>query len=282
MERKKANNPIKAQFYPLNQITPSDIQEMHNVFIKYYHNAGLDSFKNDLGNKDGAIIIRRKDNGSIAGFSTVWKMPVLLRGRKVFAFFSGDTIMEREYWGSTVLHFAAIKHVVKEKIKHLSVPLYWFLISKGYKTYLLLANNLNNYYPGMDRETDDRLKELLDECCMKLFPENYYREEGLLKFGRDYQKLRSNIAEITEEMKRKYPKIAFFEKVNPTWRQGTELPCIGEVSMPMILSKIFKFTIKYVRRTISGFLGKNRKSGAVGLIASGRTRILYDFPSLTW
>ena len=37
------------------------------------------------------------------------------------------------------------------------------------------------------------------------------------------------------EMMEKYPKIAYFEKVNPTWREGTELPCTCELTFASII-----------------------------------------------
>jgi hypothetical protein len=68
-----------------------------------------------------------------------------------------------------------------------------------------------------------------------LFPEFYDKEKGLLDFGENYQYLKGDIAEITEDMKEDNKKIRFFDDTNPSWRRGTELPCIGEVCLATLL-----------------------------------------------
>jgi hypothetical protein len=278
----KGKISIRASLMPLKDITQDNVREMFGVFFKYYHNADMETFRRDLNSKDGAIIIRRNDNKAIAGFSTYRKLELEHKGRKVFAVFSGDTIVEREFWGNTALHFAAVRYVIREKIKFLRAPLYWFLISKGYKTYLIMANNVSNYFPRYDRKWDTDMKELLDMCCMMMFRDNYHPDEGVLRFGEGSQRLKCNVAEITGEMKRKYPKIAFFEKMNPTWRDGTELPCLGEITLSMIFGKAIKFSYKVVKKHILNLLGWRRRSSYGGMILEGKNKIVYEFPNLTW
>jgi hypothetical protein len=57
----------------------------------------------------------------------------------------------------------------------------------------------------------------------------------LLDFGDKYQNLKKGIAGITIEMKDQNHDIRHFEKLNPTWDKGTELPCAGEVTISMLL-----------------------------------------------
>ncbi len=51
------------------------------------------------------------------------------------AFFSGDTIIEKEYWGNRALTCAMYRYIVSFKLRYPLVPVYWILISKGFKTY---------------------------------------------------------------------------------------------------------------------------------------------------
>ena len=48
--------------------------------------------------------------------------------------------------------------------------------------------------------------------------------------------LKDDVAEITTDMTDENPKIRHFTKLNPSWQQGTELPCVGEVSVHMMWS----------------------------------------------
>ncbi|WP_293137525.1 hypothetical protein [Moritella sp.] len=54
------------------------------------------------------------------------------------------------------------------------------------------------------------------------------------------------------------PKIGFFEERNPQWREGKELPCIGEINASM-------FTF-FVHKSLRKVLQKNNINWDLGLI----------------
>lgn len=49
----------------------------------------------------------------------------------------------QRFWGRRSLGVAFLIYMFKKKLARPSVPLHCFLISRGYKTYLLMANNFN-------------------------------------------------------------------------------------------------------------------------------------------
>ena len=59
-------------------------------------------------------------------------------GERLVGVFSGDTIIDQEYWGETELFRVWGEHVyeLSERTPYASV--YWFLITSGYKTYRFL------------------------------------------------------------------------------------------------------------------------------------------------
>lgn len=254
MKTKRKNN-LRAAYHKLRHIAVPDILEMHTLFQEYYHNVSLEVFMKDMNKKEGAILLREKDTGKIKGFTTIVRLPMSYRRKVAVGIFSGDTVLDKEYWGSPALHSGYLKFLLKTKLTRPLTPLFWLLICKGYKTYLLMANNLRNYYPRYDRQKQSELESLVSGYCKSLFPKYYKKEPSiLLDFGSDYQRLKENVAPITDTMRRNYPKIAYFEKMNPTWQRGTELPCIGEIDFRTIFAhglktgrKIFKNSIFYSR-----------------------------------
>ena len=54
--------------------------------------------------------------------------------------------------------------MIKLRIKYPFNELYWLLISKGYKTYLLLANNYYVYYPNI-KDENQHLSEVVEHYC---------------------------------------------------------------------------------------------------------------------
>jgi hypothetical protein len=243
---------LKATIHPLSSIHPDDLVSMHRILEKYYHNAEWNTFLRDINKKDGAAIIRTRDTNEVVGFATFVKIDINHKGKRVSALFTGDTIIEKEYWGDTALQLAAVRVALGTLFRSIRTPLYWFLITKGYKTYLLMANNFPTYFPRHDRDFDPDMKDILQALCTKLFPSYYDENTGLINFGDAYQKLKEDVTDITDEMKTKHSKIAFFEKLNPTWREGTELPCIGEVTLTMVLKNAFKFLSRTIKSPRNG------------------------------
>lgn len=174
------------------------------------------------------ILIRRRDDAEVVGFSTVTKVRMKHGRRRVRGIFSGDTIIDPDYWGSRALQVSFLLYMLRTRLRHPFAPLFWLLISKGYKTYLLLANNFPRYYPNPDgRHT--HYETLVRQYCDQLFPGYWCERRKVLDFGDQYQCLKGQVAEITPELARRYPRIGYFEQRNPEWRRGTELPCIGQV-----------------------------------------------------
>jgi hypothetical protein len=231
MVRKEPKSVIKS----INDISDADIQEMHHIFIKYYNHTDLNTFTRDIRNKQYVLLITHPVSGIIVGFTTIAIINLTYKRKNVLGLFSGDTILEKEFWGSRRWQLTWVWFCLKLKVMNFRVPFFWLLISKGYKTYLLMANNFNHYYPRLDRE-DEQLADIVDLYCEQLFPGQYIKELRILDFGDKYQSLQSHVAEISSHLKENHPKIKYFEELNPDWRRGTELPCVGVINIPVVIS----------------------------------------------
>ncbi|WP_131480126.1 hypothetical protein [Marinobacter halodurans] len=212
---------------------------MYDVFRQYYAYTDMDSFIRDLNGKHGAILIRTRGENRVVGFSTIVSLDMAIGRMRARGVFSGDTIIEREYWGTRTLQIAFFLYVLKEKLRKPFRPLFWLLISKGYKTFLLLANNFHQYYPHPDGDCPE-LAPVVRHYCERLFPGHYDPDTGVLDFGENAQHLKEDVASITPELRQQVPKVRFFEERNPTWRRGTELPCVGEITLKTLMGFVLK------------------------------------------
>ena len=217
---------LACRYHAITDVPVRDILAMYRIFTHYYENAPLDTFLQDMSNKTGVFLVRRRCDGRIVGFSTVRAFDMEVGGRKSRAIFSGDTLIEREYWGDRSLQRAFFLYVLRERFANPLRPLYWCLISKGFKTYLLLANNFPRYYPNPEGNWPE-LGDIVRDYCGQLFPGYLDEQRMLLDFGEGYMFLKEDAAPITLAMRHRYPKVRFFEARNPTWERGTELPCVG-------------------------------------------------------
>lgn len=256
MKNNNTGHQLQAKYQPLDRITVHDIRQMYGIYSQYYANTEWDLFLHDLSKKTGAFIIRRKQDKRVVGFSTVMTCELMIQGQAARGVFSGDTIIEKEYWGNRVLQLAFYQFLIAEKVRYPSQVVYWLLISKGFKTYLLLANNFFEYYPRRGHH-DAKLAEVVDVYCQKMFPDAYDAERQILDFGQDYQHLLGNVAEITDEMRLQNQNIRFFEQCNPEWQRGTELPCVGVFDW----TSMAKFSLRYANKPMSK--GKQKQGDAV-------------------
>jgi hypothetical protein len=222
---------LRARVVPAKQLVRGDMLAMFRVFEEYYDEVSFETFCLDLANKDDVILLLDAKN-VIQGFSTMRNLHVKVDGRDVYGLFSGDTVVAKAYWGQRVLGRAFLAYLFKQKAKHPWSPYWWFLISKGYKTYLLMANNFGEYYPAVERATPPEAKAILDAFGSTLYPDDYCADTGVIAFEQSHGQLRRGIADVTPELL-SHPKIAFFQKMNPRWAQGSELACIARMTWGM-------------------------------------------------
>lgn len=232
-----------------DSIPVSMIRQMYALYSKYYDRTALDIFLKDLSKKSGVIFVYRKSDDQIVGFSTLQFFDFEVDGKRVRGVFSGDTVVEKEYWGKNALANTFYRRLCIERFKHPFVPFYWFLISKGYKTYLLMTNNFYNYYPDI-RGDNPRYKRIAEEFCEKTFPEAFDRDNMLLDFGSDYVSLKETVADITPEERARDPKIAFFEQRNPSWMRGTEMPCLASCDYESFFRSLMDVPLKWIKKRL--------------------------------
>ncbi|PIP94189.1 MAG: hypothetical protein COW00_13250 [Bdellovibrio sp. CG12_big_fil_rev_8_21_14_0_65_39_13] len=239
---------LSAKTIAIEKITAQNRIEMFNLYKNFYDNVSFDQFETDMLKKTSIILLQSK-NKELKGFSTLTSYDIENNGRQYHIIYSGDTIIDPSYWGTAALTMEFLKNIMLAKLKRPLSPVWWFLISKGYKTYLLMANNFINYYPRFDKKTPKPIATLMKQLSEKLYPERYIEEKGILSFddGR-HERLRDFVAPITEQMKVKYPKIRFFAEKNQGWENGDELVCLGEVSLLLAVVHPLKILNKTMRK----------------------------------
>jgi len=222
--------------------------EMFEIFKQYYDLPEPDSFFRDFAAKDDVIILRDKKSGAIKGFSTQKILTHTIDGKTYTGIFSGDTIIDRAYWGDNTLGFGFFWYLIGQCGWSFRRKIYWHLISKGYKTYLLMANNFDRSYPRHDRPTPPFFQALSDDFARQLYPTAYHKERGLLLFDGPHEHLKTNVAPITDDLKSRLPHVRFFADRNPNWQNGDELVCVAEFDLWVSFAFAKKVFLKGFKR----------------------------------
>ena len=237
-----APDRLRASIVSVADLRAEDKAGMFMLMRKYYDAVTEETFQADLARKDAVILLR--DRVALQGFSTLVSLKVRVSRKTVYGVFSGDTVIEKQYWGRHALQKAFLLHMFREKLKRPFTPLYWLLITKGYKTYLMMANNFAEHFPRYEMSAPSDRKAIAEAFYLKLFPEHYAPATGLIRFPAGACRLKSGVAEISNEMTASNPRIAFFEKANPEWRSGVELACLARMTLAMPFRYVAKALIK--------------------------------------
>jgi hypothetical protein len=214
-------------------LTHEDQVRMYEILNKYYEQVTFEVFKDDLFKKNAVIIMRDSVERKIQGFSTILDVRMRVEGQTVIGAFSGDTIIERSYWGKGTLGKAFLAYMLKQKMKNPFKTFHWFLISKGYKTYLLMANNCPTHFPRYDSETPPPMRKIMNAFYQQAYPKYFDSSLGVIRFNGPTCRLKGGVAAIEPELSKKNPKVSFFEKMNPNWHHGDELACVATITFWM-------------------------------------------------
>jgi len=220
---------LVSEISSVDKLSEYEKDTMYQLMAAHYENVSRAQFDRDLSEKDAVILLRDSHDRQICGFSTQKVMQLVVDGSPVRALFSGDTIIARSHWGEQELGRAWCRLAAEIRAEQPDQPLFWFLISKGYRTYLYLPLFFHEFYPRWDRPTPPREQKILDMLALARYPQHYDLCRGLIVFPESHGNLNRDLAEISEHRLRN-PHIRYFLERNPDYAKGHELACLAEIS----------------------------------------------------
>jgi hypothetical protein len=239
----EANRRLRAETVRRAVVTPACRDAMWRLFSAYYDDVERERFLTDLDNKDHVILLSDAMDGALRGFSTVARDRCRVANRDVVSVFSGDTVIDAAYWGQTALQRAFFRYVIATKLQHPFSPVYWFLISKGYKTYLLLSRSFLEFWPRRDRPTPPFQAQIIQTLATARFGDAFEPERGILHHRQALGRLRAHVAPI-DAAALADADIRFFAEQNPGHENGDELCCLGRVDLPMFAYYVGKIATR--------------------------------------
>lgn len=201
---------------------------MFALMVRHYDHVVREVFEADLAEKQWVIRLWRPETGALCGFSTQMLLRASVDGRPIRALFSGDTIVDREHWGTSALPIAWGRLALELVDSYPNDEWYWFLICKGFRTYRFLSVFFEEFFPRYDRRMPDRVQQVLDRLARDKFPTAYDRAAGLVRAELTGYCLRGGIGEPFAG--RSDPHVDYFLARNPRYDRGDELCCLAPLS----------------------------------------------------
>jgi hypothetical protein len=209
-------------------LSSATVREMSDLFAEHYEVAHPATFTRDLAEKDHVVLLRDCATGALQGFSTLATYTAEVMRQRVGVVYSGDTIIRPAFWGTPTLPSVWIKHVLR-LASTMSQPVYWLLISSGYKSYRFLPVFYHEFYPRHDQPTPPAVQGVIDALAAMRFGEQYNPHTGIVRFAGGGTPLRPGVAEVSSERQRN-PHVRYFLERNPGHSQGDELLCLTRIA----------------------------------------------------
>lgn len=210
---------------PCAALSADDIERMFALMVTHYDGVDPERFRADLADKEGVFLLL-DERGGIQGFSTFRSDVLSFRERSVHYVFSGDTIIDREHWGNPEL-FRQFGYLLMDLLDAGRTPLYWFLLSKGIRTYGLLPLYFRSYVP--DPLAGEEERALAAFIAERRYGPHYVASRGIVRFDPPRDRLKPELSIISDE-KRDKPWVRRFLDCNPGYGGGDELVCLARIA----------------------------------------------------
>jgi hypothetical protein len=209
------------------ELDEESVRAMFGLYESYYDGTCLEVFREDLAGKSHVFELRA--DGRLRGFSTLAIIDFEFAGEPNTAIFSGDTIIEQQFWGEQELVRAFCRFAGACKASAPARPLFWLLISKGYRTYRYLETFARAYLPHHDAPELPGLQARLELLARRTFGASFDATAGVLRFPTSRGHLKPAWADVREPL-REHPAVRFFLERNPSYYRGEELVCLTELT----------------------------------------------------
>lgn len=202
------------------------VERMFALHRRSFDGTTRQRFGKDLAEKDWVITLSTTA-GELVGFSTQQLLTVRVAERQSLFLFSGDTVVDQRHWNTPGLA-GAFGHLMLALIaQHGERDLFWFLISKGYRTYRFLPVFFRTFWPSPQHPTPSSAAVWLHAVARSKFGAAYDPHSGIVR-PVDGDRLTPALAEVPAG-RRADAHVSYFCGRNPGHAQGEELACLAPI-----------------------------------------------------
>lgn len=215
---------LTGRFVPRTALGEPVREAMFSLLGAHFEGTDRETFEADLLEKNWVILLE-DERGTLRGFSTLLVYRSSLAD-DLTVVYSGDTIVERTFWGSPALLTTWL-----EAVRHLAPPVvgrvYWLLLTSGYRTYRFLPVFFREFVPSVTPSSADET-DLLAALAAERFGTRFDPASGIVRLVRP-QVLVPELLDVPEG-RREDPHVAFFVRRNPGYVRGDELACLTRIA----------------------------------------------------
>ena len=219
---------LRADVAPVPALGRELSEAMYRLFERHYEDTDPERFRRDLSEKQWVLLFY--DQSNLVGFSTqrVIEARDAVSEKRLRVLFSGDTVIDRAHWGSQSLMKEWCRFSGSLLALAPETPLYWFLLSKGHRTYLYLPLFFLDFHPSRRGARDVRLPGLLRQLARERYGAAFDEASGCVHSQALQERLRAELN--TTSLRQGNPDVVFFAERNPRHAEGVELACLARIA----------------------------------------------------
>ncbi len=205
-----------------DELRSDQIAVMFELLGTFFAGVTRPTFDQDLSEKSHVILLEDPE-GRLRGFSTLLVYQTSIPDTPATIVYSGDTIVHRDWWGSPALPVTWLRAV--RALTPSTAPVYWLLLTSGFRTYRFLSVFWRDFYPRFDATTVT--PALVEALARERFGSRYDASRGIVRFDRP-QVLVPELLDVSSG-RTSDPHVAFFLERNPGYTGGDELVCVTDL-----------------------------------------------------
>jgi len=212
-----------------DELTLRERDAMFRLMDETFANVHRDAFDADLAAKDWVIRVHDPESRKLVGFSTQVLLGPATLDADVRVLYSGDTVVERQHWGDVALAHVWGRLALDLMDSYGDEPLYWFLTSKGFRTYRYLPMFFKEWFPRSGRATPAYERQLIDVLGGHLAPRRYDCRTQVIRAGGGKDFVRPGISDPVGRAASD-EHVRYFLERNPRYDRGDELCCLAPLT----------------------------------------------------
>ncbi len=220
---------LRSSFIQPSLIAPHERDRMFDLMQACYENLHRAQFDRDLDKKWLVIQVHDPATDTLVGFSTQVVLHTEVEGEPIRALYSGDTVMAPSYWGDKSLANAWGQLALQLIDEADPDPLYWFLTSKGFRTYRYLPLFFRQYYPRLGTEGSGHYHQVVDSLGKLVARDAYDCQQRIVRT--DSSRYFARPRAVDPGLRVRYdPHVQYFVEQNPGYARGDELCCVAPLT----------------------------------------------------
>lgn len=206
------------------------------------HTIAFEQFSERWQRLDQVVLFRQRASGRLIGCIGVRFHDFLIAGsRPMPTLYFGQVYIEPAFRGRMLIQRTVLGFMLKAKCRHPLGTCYFWTDALTYKPYLVMANNLADYYPHPDRATPPDILALQDAIGARYYPDTFQAETRTV--NKPSNLLNDQSVVITErDLQNRF--IGFYAQRNPGHAKGDGLLLV----CPMSLKNVLHFLLRLIRK----------------------------------